>query len=462
MAVAVKTSPGAKKDAPPADPAVQSLAGVVYLIACLALLFQVIPGFFWPAWQAAGLGKYAFQGGAVLVLLVAAAGAVCLWVGGKLLGTNAPPGVRAGVFTALVGLLAVALLARWASLWIEHWAYNGLFSPSTGAIATIIVAAGLLFLFLRMFLGQGMRENMVWFEEAGWFHATTYKGNQGQVVRRATIFALLLVAAAGIYTLLSHNTLRRYGPDWAIPIPFTGTVALEGYGDAADLVANDAIVPDPAKSAVEIRLPGATSYAAGRVIGLEAYKGAVEQVLKDSKDAEFLAKHGPDLTKAMGKDGSAYVREVNRIVHERFLAWLDRPIGERLISEDTTRRLRGIDQESDDDDLTRLIAAFKREVALAAGRRIRVTDPGASELPSLKKGSIALIDEFNSEAARLKKEGKKEPAGEKVGQLGPAFDLPLAALRVDRFALQAVEKKLDPAKNVYVTDPGDTAAAFKG
>jgi hypothetical protein len=43
------------------------------------------------------------------------------WLGGKLLGTQTPPGVRAGVFVAFVGFLLVVLLTRWVSLWIEHW-----------------------------------------------------------------------------------------------------------------------------------------------------------------------------------------------------------------------------------------------------------------------------------------------------------------------------------------------------
>ena len=42
-------------------------------------------------------------------------------------------------------------------------------------------------------------------EDQGWFHATSYKGNQGVRVRRGTILGILAVGACGIITLVTHR-----------------------------------------------------------------------------------------------------------------------------------------------------------------------------------------------------------------------------------------------------------------
>ena len=46
-------------------------------------------------------------------------------------------------------------------------------------------------------------------EEQGWFSASAYKSLQGLRVRRGTIFGILLLVGAGIWTMLSHGTLRK-------------------------------------------------------------------------------------------------------------------------------------------------------------------------------------------------------------------------------------------------------------
>src|SRR5262245_61262771 len=130
MAVAVKTSPGARSTGALASAAILSLVGLVYLLACLSIVFWLIPSLFWSAWQAAGLGNYAFVGGSLLALVGLAVGVALLVAGARLLGPNPPAGVRAGVFVAFAGLLLVVLLTRWASLWAEHWAYQGVISST--------------------------------------------------------------------------------------------------------------------------------------------------------------------------------------------------------------------------------------------------------------------------------------------------------------------------------------------
>src|SRR5262249_46458841 len=121
MAVAVKTSQGASTGSL-ASPTILSLVGVVYLLASFAIVFKLLPELWWAAWESARLGPSSFVGGTVLTIVCLTVGVALLVVGARLLGPNPPTGIRAGVFVGFVGLLLVLLLARWASLWFEHWA----------------------------------------------------------------------------------------------------------------------------------------------------------------------------------------------------------------------------------------------------------------------------------------------------------------------------------------------------
>src|SRR5262245_16050415 len=180
MAVAVKTSSGATSPSPLSRAAVASLVGVVYVIGCLAVVFKLLPSLWVPAAEAIGLSSAGFVSGSLLGVLMLAAAAGLLYVGGRLLGPKAPPGVRAGIFVGLVGVLLVLLLARWASLWIEHWAYDrAWFSPSTGMGIAAAVGVALLALFLWLYTRPRAQRMIQHFEQGGWFHATSYKGNQG-------------------------------------------------------------------------------------------------------------------------------------------------------------------------------------------------------------------------------------------------------------------------------------------
>src|SRR5262249_11311010 len=117
MAVAVKTSPGARSSGSPASPAILSLIGVLYLLGCLGIVFKLMPALWWAVWEGLFGGSATFVGGTALLLVCLAAGVGLLWLGARLLGPHPPEGIRAGVFVGFVGLLLVALLARWASLW---------------------------------------------------------------------------------------------------------------------------------------------------------------------------------------------------------------------------------------------------------------------------------------------------------------------------------------------------------
>jgi preprotein translocase SecE subunit len=229
MAVAVKNTPEVASPSLLDRMAVASLAGAAYVLGTLGIVFALIPSL----WQGLGWGGNTALLVRGLIQLAALIGLVVF--GTRLLGPKAAIGVRAGIFVALTGFLVVLLLTRWASLWIEHWSYDrGLFSPAVGAIATAVFGAALLFIGGRFFLRPGSERFLVSLEEQGWFSFRPYKALQGVRVRRGTIFGILLLIGAGIWTMLSHGTLRRGQQDWQVNVPFTGRVVLESQGDVKD------------------------------------------------------------------------------------------------------------------------------------------------------------------------------------------------------------------------------------
>src|SRR5262245_20179032 len=98
MAVAVKTSQGTPSTGALASPAILSLVGVVYLLACLAIVFKLIPDLWWGVWTGAGFKPDSFVGHSLVAILALGVGIALLVVGARLLGPNPPVGIRAGVF----------------------------------------------------------------------------------------------------------------------------------------------------------------------------------------------------------------------------------------------------------------------------------------------------------------------------------------------------------------------------
>jgi preprotein translocase SecE subunit len=209
--------------------AAASLAGTVYVLGCLGIVFYLIPSLWWTCAMPHSIGADAALG---LVMLAAAAALAV--VGVRLLGGKAVPGIRAGIFMGLVWFLIVLLLARWASTWVEYWTYGGLFGasgPTVGPIVSGVIALFFLFLGVRWFLKPGWERFLVRLEAQGWFSARAYKPLQGLKVRRGTIFGILILVGAGIWTLRSHGTLEHGAKNWELNIPFTGRVTIANPGD---------------------------------------------------------------------------------------------------------------------------------------------------------------------------------------------------------------------------------------
>lgn len=227
MAVAVKNTPDVASPSLLDRMAAVSLVGTAYVLGTLALVFYLLP-ILWTPLGGDGTLSTTVRDLVQLILL----GTLVL-LGVRWLRARAMPGVRAGIFVGLLGLFLLLQVTRWVGSWIESWSYDrGMFSAATGATIAGVVGLALLLLGIRFFLRPGMERFLVRLEEQGWFHARAYKALQGVRVRRGTIFGILVLTGAGIWTLLSHNTLAKGSPDWQLSIPFTGRVAVENVGDA--------------------------------------------------------------------------------------------------------------------------------------------------------------------------------------------------------------------------------------
>jgi preprotein translocase SecE subunit len=235
MAVAVKHAPEVSSSRLFDRMAVASLAGTVYVLGSLGIIFYLIPSLWYSVWP-----QGSWAGGAFLavIMLVAAVGLSVL--GLRLLGPQPAPGLRAGIAAGIVGFLVVLLLTRWVSLWVEHWVYDeGMFGPNgptTGAIVVAVAGLVLLALGIRLFTRPRFEQFLVRLDGQGWFSAKGYKPLQGLRVRRGTVFGILVMVGAGIYTMINHGTLTRGPRDWALNIPFTGKVTLADVGDVGPIL----------------------------------------------------------------------------------------------------------------------------------------------------------------------------------------------------------------------------------
>jgi preprotein translocase SecE subunit len=224
MALAVKNPPEVGSTGPQLSTQGLSLLGTVYLIVSLGVVFKLLPSL----WGTPS----GFQSGVLLALVMVGALAGLAYLGARLLGDNPPRGVRAGIFLAFVGLLGILLLTRWVSTWFESWVYDSAWmSPVVGISCTAVFGLLLLYWYFRWFLRPTTEKTLTNFESQGWFSATSYKPLQGLRVRRGTMIGLLLLVAAGVYSLLIHNTLERGPKDWVINVPFTARVLVDIRGE---------------------------------------------------------------------------------------------------------------------------------------------------------------------------------------------------------------------------------------
>lgn len=239
MTVAVRNVPEAGSRGPLEQLSVASLVGVVYIVAALAVVLQLVPALWWD-WL--GLSRQSFPAWAGLIVAMIAAAAFLAYVGTSLAGPHPPKGMRAGIAVGLVGVAFAGLLTRWASLWFEHWSFDtGSLSRTAAAVLTVVVVVVLLAALGQFYFRPGFQDFLRRFEDQGWFSATSYKPNQGFKVRRGTILGLLILAGSGIWAY--ERSLRTGAESWTVNIPFTGKVALAEQGDLYRASGVEAPVP---------------------------------------------------------------------------------------------------------------------------------------------------------------------------------------------------------------------------
>src|SRR6516165_6217961 len=114
MAVALKNTPDVRSPSLLDRAPIAGLVGAVYVLGCIGVLGKALP-YLW--WEVLGFDKESMMFSILLLMVLAAAAVGVGFVGLKVLGARAPVGTRAGVFVAVVGILIILLLTRWASLW---------------------------------------------------------------------------------------------------------------------------------------------------------------------------------------------------------------------------------------------------------------------------------------------------------------------------------------------------------
>src|SRR5262245_22231410 len=132
--------------------AVGSLLATVYVVACLGIVFVLIPYLWWGM----GLSRESMLAwaGLVVVDLLAAGGLV--WLSALLANMlHPPPGLRAGIFAGLVGLVTIFFLTWGLGQMIE-----GFTQGMAGLLATvtlgILMLVGYVYLFFRPKFEEGL------------------------------------------------------------------------------------------------------------------------------------------------------------------------------------------------------------------------------------------------------------------------------------------------------------------
>jgi preprotein translocase SecE subunit len=234
MAVAVKNTPETRTTSLFDRLAAASLAGVVYVLVTVGIVFKGLPAL----WDQLGLpsGDFlsvALEGAVLLAVLV-----VLLVVGVRLMGPTPRTGRKAGIFMGLFLLLVLTLVGRWLGGLLEGWIYDGGWFEGNEATVGGLITGGILGLLvvwvLRIFFRPGFERWLVRFEEQGWFSGKAFKPGQGMRVRRGTILGILLLAGSGIWVLNNRGTLGA--GSWALNIPFTGKFVVDDIGDAGSLL----------------------------------------------------------------------------------------------------------------------------------------------------------------------------------------------------------------------------------
>jgi preprotein translocase SecE subunit len=183
------------------------LAGL-YLLGSLWLVFMGLPTL-WRILNITGVfNEFLADSLLFLVILPTIFGLFVL--GSRLEGTNPVPGLRAAAFYLSFTVIVCGLLI------------------TAGVPLVTFIGLALLGISLFLYFQPWMLDWLVSCEADGWFHAVSFKPNQGLRVRRTTVIGVMVLVICGIVTLVNHGTLRTTA---SVPIvtPFTEVIQPATY-----------------------------------------------------------------------------------------------------------------------------------------------------------------------------------------------------------------------------------------
>lgn len=279
MASAVKDTPAANSPNPFDRLAVDAFVGVAYVLASIWVVFYGISHLWRDVLK---LEPNAISVSLMIVAMVACAGGL-IALGSRLAGQHPRAGLKAAVFTGMIGVVVAVGLASLVGTTLERVQV----SAAIGIPVTAALALGLLGLLAWLYTKPGCESWLLVMEEQGWFTADAYKKSQGIRVRRGTLLGLLILAGCGVYTMLSHEVLVTGAENWEVPIPYTPKVQVVRPGDTelepGDVKSADEIQKineDLQQTQVRITNPGdAANLQTNQVITKEEFE-RIEQELK--------------------------------------------------------------------------------------------------------------------------------------------------------------------------------------
>jgi preprotein translocase SecE subunit len=220
MAVAVKNTPETAKASLFDQLPIAVLAGIVYFLASLAIVFKAIPALF----ASVSYTSLAIQ--AIVMTVVAGA---LVYVGARLIAAHPARGLLPGIFVGLCFLLVTLFVASWIGFWVQNRFYDSWFlgsSPTVGSVMAGVIAILLLAGAVWLFLRPGVQSFLGQLDDQGWFSIRSHKRSQGIKVRRGTILGIGAVIACGIFIMVERAQVTP-DSDWAIDIPFTGATDVQ-------------------------------------------------------------------------------------------------------------------------------------------------------------------------------------------------------------------------------------------
>jgi preprotein translocase SecE subunit len=242
MTVAVKNNPETARASVFDRLPVAVVAGIVYVLASIAVVFKAIPTLF---------ASVSYSTLALQAMVMVAVAAVLVYVGARLVGPHPARGLFPGIFVGFWLLLIVAFLASWLGFWFESLFFGGWLlgdSATTGTILAIVVGLGLLYLAAWLFLRPGLQSMLGTLDDQGWFNIRSHKRAQGLRVRRGTIVGIWLLVLCGVWVMVQRSQIIP-DSDWSIELPFTGVAQVKsdllgGVAAARTLDAKDDVVED--------------------------------------------------------------------------------------------------------------------------------------------------------------------------------------------------------------------------